>query len=40
MQRASIAGQDVGKYWAILLLIIGAVLSLVGSDWLVNILKV
>jgi len=39
MQRASIAGQDVGKYWAILLLVIGAILSLIGSNWLVDILK-
>ncbi len=39
MQVASIAGQDVGKYWAILLLLIGAVLSAIGSSWLINILK-
>jgi len=39
IQMASIAGQDIGKYYAIILLLLGAILSAMGSDWLVNILK-
>ncbi|NIN63707.1 MAG: hypothetical protein GTO63_03130, partial [Anaerolineae bacterium] len=33
-QIASIAGQDVGKYWAIILLLLGMVLSAMGNNWL------
>jgi hypothetical protein len=36
---ASIAGQDVGKYLAMILLLAGLILSVAGSNWLVNILK-
>jgi len=39
VQMASIAGQDVGKYLAMILLLVGLILSAMGSDWLVNILK-
>lgn len=39
VQIASIAGQDVGKYWAIILLAIGMILSAMGSTWLINLLK-
>jgi hypothetical protein len=39
VQMASIAGQDVGKYLAMILLLVGLILSAAGSDWLVNILK-
>jgi len=39
VQMASIAGQDVGKYLAMILLLAGLILSVAGSNWLVNILK-
>jgi hypothetical protein len=38
-QIASIAGQDIGKYWAIVLLLVGLILSAIGNKWLVDMLK-
>ena len=39
IQIASIAAQDIGKYWAIILLILGGILSAVGIPWIVTFLK-